>query len=247
MIHLRSAREISLLRRACRIVKSALACAEAMVRPGVRTEEIDQRVEDFIQREGGRPAFKGYLGYPKATCLSLNEVVVHGIPGPRELAEGDLLGVDIGVEKEGYFGDGARSFPVGRIGEEAGRLLKATREAFFKGVEAIREGGRVSDISHAIGFHVKTYGYSSVRALCGHGIGTALHEDPEVPNYGPPGHGARLEPGMVLAVEPMVNAGGYEVVTLGDGWTVVTQDHRLSAHYENTIVVTPEGVEILTF
>jgi methionyl aminopeptidase len=155
--------------------------------------------------------------------------------------------VDIGVEKEGYFGDGARSFPVGRISEEAGRLLKATREAFFKGIEAIREGGRVSDISHAIGFHVKTCGFSSVRALCGHGIGTALHEDPEVPNYGFPGRGARFEPGMVLAVEPMVNAGGYEVFTLRDGWTVVTQDRRLSAHYENTIVVTPEGVEILTF
>ncbi len=246
MIHLRSGREIERIRHACRIVKSALTRAEEMVRPGVTTAELNQAVEAFIRKEGARPAFKGYRGYPCATCLSLNEVVVHGIPGPRELAEGDLLGVDIGVEKDGYFGDGARSFPVGRVSEEVGRLLKATREAFFKGIEAICERGRVSDISHAIESHVKSYGFSSVRALCGHGIGTTLHEDPEVPNYGPPGRGAMLEPGMVLAVEPMVNAGGYEVVTLEDGWTVVTQDRRLSAHYENTIMITPEGVEILS-
>jgi methionyl aminopeptidase len=248
MVFLRSSREIELIRRACRIVKLALLLAEEMVRPGVSTEEIDHALEIFIRRAGGRPAFKGYRGYPAATCLSLNEVVVHGIPGSRRLEEGDILGVDVGVEKEGYFGDGARTFPVGRVCEEAQRLVQATREAFFKGVEAIYgEGSRVSDISSAIESHVRSYGFSTVRALCGHGIGAALHEDPEVPNYGPPGRGAKLEPGMVLAIEPMVNSCGYDVETLEDGWTVMTQDRRRSAHYENTVAVVSGGVEILSF
>lgn len=246
MIHLRSGREIELIRRACRIVKAALAWAENLIRPGGTTREIDRAVETFIRQEGGKPAFKGYRGYPTATCISLNEVVVHGIPGPRTFAEGDIVGVDVGVEKDGYFGDGARTFTVGMVNEENQRLVQATREAFFKGIEAIQEGGRVSDISHAIESHVQGYGFSTVRALCGHGIGTALHEDPEVANYGPPGRGVKLDTGMVLAVEPMVNAGGYEVETLADGWTVVTRDHHFSAHYENTVVITPGGVEILS-
>jgi methionyl aminopeptidase len=246
MIYIRSDREIKLIRQACRIVKEVLEWVERIVLPGVTTGEIDRAVDAFIRQAGGRAAFKGYRGYPNATCLSLNEVVVHGIPGSRVLMEGDLIGVDVGVEKAGYFGDGARTFPVGRVDVKTQQLIQTTQEAFFKGVEAVREGGRVSDISHAIETHVQGYGFSTVRDLCGHGIGTALHEDPEVRNYGPPGQGAKLQPGMVLAVEPMVNAGIYEVETLEDGWTVVTQDRRLSAHYENTFAITSGGVEILS-
>lgn len=246
MIQLRSKRELKLIRQACAVVKSALAQAEGMVQPGVATEEIDRALEIFIRDKGGRPAFKGYRGYPKATCLSLNEMVVHGIPGRRKLKEGDILGVDVGVELEGYYGDGARTYPVGRIATEDERLVRATQEAFFRGIEALRNEGTVGDLSFAVESHAGSCGFSTVRALSGHGIGKALHEDPEVPNFGFRGRGTKVEPGMVMAVEPMVNAGGYEVEVLEDGWTVVTLDRRHSAHYENTIAVTSDGIEILT-
>lgn len=246
MIILKSAAEIAAMRRAGRIVAECHARLREWVVPGVTTQELDEKVEALIVSRGGVPSFKGYRGYPAATCISVNEQVVHGIPGPRRLQEGDIVGIDIGVMLDGFHGDAAYTYPVGKIDEEAQRLLKVTEEALYKGISAMRVGGRLSDISHAIQSHVEAAGFSVVRQFVGHGIGRQMHEDPQVPNFGPPGRGVRLRPGLTLAIEPMVNAGSYEVKVLDDGWTVVTVDGKPSAHFEHTVALTEDGVEVLT-
>src|SRR5262245_24368773 len=216
------------------------------VRPGVSTARLDELAEAFIRDHGARPAFRGYRGFPASICPSINEEVVHGIPGPRTLAEGDIVGMDVGVEKDGYYGDAACTFPVGTVGPEVERLLQVTREALMRGVAQAKAGNRVGDISHAIQSHVEAHGYSVVRSLVGHGIGRHMHEEPQVPNYGTPDRGPRLMAGQVLAIEPMVNVGAPDVVTRPDGWTVVTKDGSLSAHFEHTVAVGTEGPEILS-
>lgn len=216
------------------------------LRPGVTTAELDQLAETFIRDHGGRPAFKGYRGFPASICPSVNEEVVHGLPGPRELREGDLVGVDVGVELQGYYGDAALTFPVGTVSDEAVKLLQVTRESLMQGIAQARAGNRVGDISHAVQSYVERNGFSVVKALVGHGIGREMHEEPAVPNFGPPGRGPRLMAGLVLAIEPMVNVGGHEVVTRSDGWTVATKDGSLSAHFEHTVAVGADGPEILS-
>jgi methionyl aminopeptidase len=220
------------------------------VRPGVSTQELDRVAEEFIRAEGGEPAFKGYRGFPASICASVNEEVVHGIPSAgRILREGDVISLDIGVRKGGFYGDAARTFPVGpveKLSEAARRLLEATERSLMAGIEMARPEGRVSDISAAIEREVKRSGFSVVRALVGHGVGRELHEEPQVPNYGRPGEGPRLRAGMVLAIEPMVNLGGADVVTLSDQWTVVTADRQLSAHFEHTVAIGEDGPEILS-
>ncbi len=246
MIHIRSKREIDLIRNSCRIVVEAFKKAEAMIAPGVRTIDIDREVEAFIRSKGARPAFKGYDGFPKSCCISVNEEVVHGIPGDRVLHEGDIVSVDIGVECEGFFGDSAATYAVGEVSREKRRLMEVTRRALEEGVRMAVSGNRLSDISHAIQTVVEDAGFSVVRDLVGHGIGRELHEPPQIPNYGAPNSGPRLRPGMVLAIEPMVNMGTYKVKTKRDKWTVVTKDGLPSAHYEHTVVVTEDGPDILT-
>jgi methionyl aminopeptidase len=207
---------------------------------------LDRLAETFIRDHGGRPAFKGYRGFPATICPSVNDEVVHAIPGSRRLDEGDVIGVDVGVEMDGYYGDSARTFAVGEVSAEAQRLMQVTREALLEGVARARGGNRVGDISHAIQTHVEHHGFSIVRSLVGHGIGREMHEEPQVPNFGLPERGPRLMIGQVLAIEPMVNAGGPEVVTRPDGWTVVTKDGSLSAHFEHTVALGPNGPEILS-
>jgi len=246
MIALRTAREIEKIRESCRIVHEALHLAGSIVGPGLSTEEIDRALDGFIREQGGVPSFKGYRGYPASTCVSVNDEVVHGIPSDRRLADGDIVSVDVGVVKSGYHGDAARTFVVGAIAPETERLLAVTREALLRGIEAARPGNRIGDISNAVQRCVEENKFAVVRALVGHGIGRQMHEEPPVPNYGKPGTGPMLSAGMVLAIEPMVNAGGWDVVTLDDGWTIVTKDHSLSAHFEHTIAVTEGGPVILT-
>lgn len=246
MIVLKSAAEIAAMRKAGRIVAECHARLREWVVPGVTTEELDAKVEALIASRGGIPSFKGYRGYPASTCISVNEEVVHGIPGPRRLQEGDIVGIDIGVFLDGFHGDAAYTYAVGEIDAQAQRLLQVTEEALYKGIGAVRVGGRLSDVSHAIQSHVEAAGFSVVRQFVGHGIGRQMHEDPQVPNFGPPGRGIRMRPGLTLAIEPMVNAGGYEVKVLEDGWTVVTVDGKPSAHFEHTVALTEDGVEILT-
>jgi len=202
--------------------------------------------EEYIKRHGGIPAFKGYRGYPRSLCVSVNEEVVHGIPGKRKLKEGDIVSLDLGVLMDGYYGDAAITVPVGKVSELAKKLIKVTEEALYRGIEMARPGNRLSDISHAIQTHVEKAGFSVVREFVGHGIGKQLHEEPQVPNFGPPNRGPRLEPGMVLAIEPMVNTGTWEVRILPNGWTVVTADGGLSAHFEHTVAITDNGPEILS-
>ncbi len=246
MVYLRDQNEIEAIRHAAQLVAKTLQMLGREARPGVTTGELDRLAERFIRDHGGRPAFKGYRGFPASFCPSLNDEVVHGIPGDRRLKEGDVLGLDVGVEMNGYFGDAAITVPVGRISGKATKLLRVTREALMKGIAQARAGNRVGDISHAIQEHAERHGYSVVRALVGHGIGREMHEDPQVPNYGPPDRGPRLMAGQVLAIEPMVNLGGPEVVTQPDGWTVVTKDGSLSAHFEHTVAVGGDGPEILS-
>jgi len=216
------------------------------VQPGMTTGELDRLAEEFIRAHGGRPAFKGYRGFPASICPAVNDEVVHGIPGDRRLKEGDIVGLDVGVEMNGYYGDAAVTVPVGKASKEALRLLEVTREALMAGVARAKAGNRVGDISHAIQSHVEKHGYSVVRSLVGHGIGREMHEEPQVPNYGPEGRGPRLMAGQVIAIEPMVNVGGADVVTQPDGWTVVTKDGSLSAHFEHTVAVGGDGPEILS-
>jgi methionyl aminopeptidase len=218
----------------------------AMVAPGVTTKELDAAAEALVRDVGGEPAFKGYHGYPATVCASVNDQVVHGIPTVRRLVEGDILSLDMGAKLDGFFGDCATTVPVGSISTEAAELLRVTEEALFRGIDVVRPGARVSDIGAAIQQHVEANGFSVVREFVGHGIGTALHEDPQIANYGPPGRGPRLVEGMVLAIEPMVNAGKAVVKVLSDGWTAVTRDGSLSAHFEHTVAVTGDGQEILT-
>ena len=246
MITLKSSHEIELMRRAGKITAAARALAGEMVRPGVTTQEIDRAVEQFIRSQGAVPSFLNYSGYPASACISVNDEVIHGIPGKRVLQEGDIVSVDVGAYIGGFHGDCAATFACGKISPEAQNLIDVTRESFFEGIKMAKEGNRVADISAAIQMYVESRGYSIVREFVGHGIGTHLHESPEVPNYGRPGRGPRLLRGMTLAIEPMVNAGEAGVRQLNDGWTVKTLDGKLSAHYENTILITDGEPEILT-
>jgi len=246
MITLKSEEEIEKMAQACRVVAKALDYMGEMVKPGITTKEIDRFADDYIRSQNALPAFKGYRGYPASICASVNNEVIHGIPSDRLLEEGDIIGIDLGAYKDGFYGDAAYTFPVGRIDEKAERLLKITEESLYRGIENARPGKRLSDISCAIQQHVEANGFSVVRAFVGHGIGRDLHEDPQVPNFGTPGRGLRLRSGMTLAIEPMVNDGGYEVAVLDDGWTAVTLDGGLSAHFEHTIVITSAEPIILT-
>jgi methionyl aminopeptidase len=246
VITCRSQSELDKLRRVNQLVGQILAELRAMVAPGVTTQEIDALAEARVREAGAEPAFKGYHGYPATICASLNEQVVHGIPSPRRLAEGDILSIDMGAKLDGYYGDSAVTVAVGRIPAEAATLLRVTEESLFRGIDAVKPGARVSDIGAAVQGHVEANGFSVVREFVGHGIGTALHEEPQIANYGPAGRGPRLTEGMVLAIEPMVNIGKPAVKVLADGWTAVTRDGSLSAHFEHTVAVTPDGCEILT-
>lgn len=246
MIIIKNSQEIEYMRQAGKVVGETLLRLEELVKPGITTAEIDKVAEEFITKQGAKPSFKGYGGFPASLCISVNEEVVHGIPGNRVLQEGDIVSVDCGAILNGYQGDAARTFPVGKISDEAMKLINITRESFFKGIERALIGNRLTDISHAIQQYVEAEGFSIVRDYVGHGIGKDLHEDPEVPNFGRPGRGPKLVSGMVLAIEPMVNIGGFHVKTQSNQWTVVTVDGSLSAHYENTVAILPEGPEILT-
>jgi methionyl aminopeptidase len=228
------------------LVGSVLAELRAMVAPGVTTQDIDAVAEDLVRRAGAQPAFKGYHGYPATVCASVNEQVVHGIPSSRPLIEGDIVSIDMGAKLDGFFGDCAVTVSVGHVTEQAATLLRVTEEALFHGIDAVRPGARVSDIGAAVQAHVEAHGFSVVREFVGHGIGTSLHEEPQIANYGPAGRGPRLAEGMVLAIEPMVNVGQPVVKVLADGWTAVTRDGSLSAHFEHTVVVTASACEILT-
>jgi methionyl aminopeptidase len=246
-MEIKSADEIALMREAGRIVCEILDELEKAVAPGVTTWDLDALAEKLIYEKGAKPAFKGYLGFPSCLCASVNEEVVHGIPSKkRKLAEGDLMKLDFGVVYRGFFGDSARTVPVGKVSLEAELLVKATRESLQKAIAAAVPGNRMGDIGHAIQSHVEGLGFSVVRSFTGHGIGRKLHEAPEVPNFGDPGSGMKLRPGMTLAIEPMVNVGTHEVGLLEDDWTAVTLDSKLSAHFEHTVLITDNGPEVLT-
>lgn len=247
MIRLKSGAEIDKIRESCRIIVEAMMVAAKMVKPGLRLMDLDVAIESAIKSRGGKPAFKGYHGFPNNACLSTDDIVVHGIAKPGDiLQEGQILGVDIGVLKNGFYGDSAVTLPVGEISEEKKKLLQVTRESLYLGIQKAVPGNRVHDISAAVQTYVEHHGFSVVRELVGHGIGRELHEDPQVPNFGKAGTGARLKEGMVFCVEPMVNAGTYEVYTSKDNWTIHTKDGKPSAHFEHTVVVTSNGPEILT-
>ena len=246
MIAIKNANELSCMRQACKITAAARALAGEMVRPGVSTKEIDKAVYDFIVSQGAKPSFLNYHGFPGSTCISVNSTVIHGIPGGYVLRDGDIVSVDVGAFYKGFHGDCAQTFPCGTISAQAQKLIDVTKQSFFEGIRFAKRGYRVSDISHAIQKHVEENGFSVVRSFVGHGVGAQLHEEPEVPNFGAPGRGPRLLPGMTLAIEPMVNAGVYDVRVLKDGWTTVTADGKLSAHYENTVLITDGEPEILT-
>ncbi len=246
MGHAHEQEPIEGIRAAAQIVARVLGEMGRAVRPGITTAELDRLAETIIRDCGARPAFKGYRGFPASICPSVNEEVVHGIPGKRALEEGDIIGVDVGAELNGWYGDAARTYAVGAVSEEASRLMRVTQEALHLGLQQARAGNRVGDISNAVQVHVEQNGFSIVRDLVGHGIGREMHEEPAIPNFGPPGRGPRLVTGQVLAIEPMVNIGGYAVVTRPDGWTVATKDGRWSAHFEHTVAVGPEGPEILS-
>lgn len=247
LITLKSSRELDCMRKAGRITALARRLAGEMVRPGVTTLEIDTAVRRFIESHGATPSFLGYGGFPGSACISVNNVVIHGIPSKSiVLREGDIVSVDVGAFVDGFHGDCAATFPCGQVSQEALELIRITEQSFWEGARMARSGNRVSDISHAVQQYVEGHGCSVVRSFVGHGIGRKLHEAPEVPNYGAAGHGPRLQPGMTLAVEPMVCAGDYRVKVLDDGWTVITEDGSLAAHYENTLLITDGEAEILT-
>ncbi len=246
MITLKSAHEIEAMRLAGKITAAARALAREMVKPGVTTQQIDKAVFHFIREQGAIPSFLHYNGYPASVCISVNDEIIHGIPGKRVLREGDIVSVDVGAYIGGYHGDCAGTYPCGQVSDEALRLIRVTQDSFFEGLKFAREGCRLSDISHAVQTFVEANGYSVVREYVGHGIGRNMHEAPEVPNYGKPGHGPRLLRGMTLAVEPMVNAGTAAIKQMPDGWTVKTADGKYAAHYENTILITAGDPELLT-
>lgn len=250
-VPIKSKREIQLMKESCRIVAEVLALVGSRIKPGVHTRELDLLAEEYVRSKGAEPAFKGYGHdrknlFPGTLCISIDDEVVHGIPNGRTIEEGQVVSIDVGVKKNGYFGDGARTFAVGRTSDEKARLLKVTEESLYKGIEKARAGGHLHDVSAAVQEHVEGAGFSVVRDLVGHGIGKNLHEDPPIPNYGTAGTGLLLREGMVLAIEPMVNAGSSRVHVEGDGWTVRTSDGKPSAHFEHTIVVRKGEAEILT-
>ena len=246
MISIRSRRELEAMKDACRISAQALQLAGSLIRPGITTAELDHEIRRFIESTGAKPSFLGYGGFPGTACISVNDEVIHGIPGTRMIREGDIVSVDVGAYVGGFHGDCAATFACGEITPEAQDLIDVTRESFFQGIKYAKQGHRLFDISAAIQTYVEERGYSIVREFVGHGIGTALHESPEVPNYGVAGRGPRLLRGMTLAIEPMVNAGGAAIQQLSDGWTVKTLDGKYAAHYENTILITDGEPEILT-
>jgi methionyl aminopeptidase len=247
MIILKSFQEIEKIRKACLVVAEVLEHIRNEIRPGKSTQDLDEFAERFILAAGAKPAFKGYRGYPKTLCTSVNNEIIHGIPSKAVvLKQGDIISVDVGAIVEGFYGDAALTFPVGEISPEAERLARVTEESLYRGIEQARVGNRLYDISHAVQRHVESHGYSVVRDFVGHGIGRNMHEDPQIPNFGPPGQGPRIKSGMVFAIEPMVNMGGSATVVTEDGWTAVTVDGSLSAHFEHTIAVMPDGPLILT-
>jgi methionyl aminopeptidase len=246
MITIRTPTEIEIMRQNNRLVAQVLQRLREAIKPGITTKELDQLAEHSVREAGATPAFKGYRGYPASLCVSINEEVVHGIPGPRRLKEGEIVSLDFGVYLNEYYGDAAITCTVGEVSKEATRLLEVTKQALAKGIEQATQGNRLLDISHAIQSWVESHGFSVVRDFVGHGIGRELHEDPQVPNFGPPHHGPRLRPGMVLAIEPMINIGTWEVKVLKDGWTVVTADRSLSAHFEHTIAISDGEPDILS-
>ena len=246
MITIKNERELESMRQACKITAAARALAGEMVRPGVSTKAIDQAVHDYIVAQGAKPSFLGYNGFPASACISVNSTVIHGIPGGYTLKEGDIVSIDVGAYYKGFHGDCAATFACGAISAEAQRLIDVTKQSFFEGIRFAKKGNRVQDISRAVQAHVESNGFSVVRDFVGHGIGRQLHEEPEVPNFVSSRRGPRLIPGMTIAVEPMVNAGSYDVKVLKDGWTTVTSDGKLSAHYENTVLITDGEPEILT-
>lgn len=246
MIRLKNSAQIALMKESGRITGEALLVAEEMIREGVSTKEIDKKIREYIEKCGAKPSFLGYGGFPASACISINDEIIHGIPSEKRiLMEGDIVKVDVGAFKGGFHGDAARTFAVGKVSESAADLIRVTRECFFEGVSRIRPDARLGDVGAAIAAHAEGHGYGVVRKYVGHGIGADLHESPDVPNYGTAGRGQRLVAGMAIAVEPMINVGSHEVRVMADGWTVKTADGSLSAHYENTVVITPDG-NILT-
>ncbi len=246
MIVIKTPAELEIMREANRVVARVLQALSREVKPGVDTASLDARAEELCRQMGARPAFKGYRGYPYSLCCSVNEQVVHGFPGRRRLKEGDILSLDFGAVWRGFYGDAAVTLPVGKVSRQARRLMEATRRALMAGIEMMRPGNRLGDVSAAVQRTVEQAGFSVVRQFVGHGIGRELHEEPQLPNYGTPGKGVTLKPGMVIAIEPMVNAGGYEVDILDDGWTAVTRDGSLSAHFEHSVAITEDGPQILS-
>jgi len=246
MVHLKTEQEISKIRKASQIVARTLQVLGEHVQEGIATMELDRIAESEIRKAGAFPAFKGYRGFPATLCVSVNEEIIHGIPSRKKLKKGDIVGLDLGAIWQGFYGDAARTFPVGEISEKARQLTRVTEESLWIGIEQARSGNRVGDIGHAVQQHVEAHGYSVVREFVGHGIGRSLHEDPQVPNYGKQGHGHRIKPGLVLAIEPMVCMGSNEVRMLEDNWTAVTKDGSLSAHFEHSIAITNNGPVILS-
>jgi methionyl aminopeptidase len=246
MINIKSNHEIDLMRNAGKITAMCMQIISDMIEEGVSTKALDEEAERFFLKNGATPSFKGYNGYPASICASVNEQVVHGIPNERKLQKGDIVGIDMGAYIGGYHGDMARTFAIGDVSDDVKTLIDTAKDSFDAGLQMMTVGNRLGDVSYAIQQVIEGRGFSAVRALCGHGIGKEMHEDPEVPNFGRKGRGVRLQEGMVLAVEPMVNQGTYKVNVLSDGWTIVTEDYKLSAHYENTVLITGEGPEILT-
>ncbi len=246
MIYIKSQKEIEKIEKSNIIIAEALQFIEKILEPGIDTKTIDREIENFILGKKAKPAFKGLYGFPAATCISVNEEVVHGIPGKRKLKDGDIVGIDIGVNLHGYFGDAAKTFMIGNVSDEVKKLCRVTEESLYLGIEQSVVDNRVGDIGWAIQSHVEKYGFSVVRDLVGHGVGIKPHEDPQVPNYGTKGKGMRLKHGMVIAIEPMINLGTYKVLTEDDGWTIYTQDRKPSAHYEHSIAILKTGPRILS-
>lgn len=246
MVRIRTQREIDLIATSCQIVADTLDMLTEHVKPGASIIDLDEMAETFIRNQGGRPAFKGYMGFPATLCVSVDDEVVHGVPNDRVLKEGQIVGIDCGAEKDGYYGDHARTFAIGKVSDDKQKLMDTTRESLMRGIAVAKPGNYVSDIGHAIQSYVEKFGYSVVRELVGHGIGSELHEEPQVPNYGQPKQGYKLREGMCIAIEPMINMGVKEVKTDSDGWTIRTADGEASAHFEHTIAITAEGPEILS-
>ena len=246
MVYIRSPKEIEKIAKSCQIVADTLIMLEPYLIPGTLVNELDQMAEDFIRSKGARPAFKGYMGFPATLCISIDNAVVHGIPGNNILREGQIVGIDCGAELNGYYGDHAKSFSIGKITKEKQKLIDVTRESLMNGIKKAEPGNYVGDIGNAVQTYAESHGFSVVRELVGHGIGTQLHEEPQIPNYGQARQGYRLRTGMCIAIEPMINAGNKEVFTAKDGWTIMTKDGQASAHFEHTIAITNEGPKILS-